>query len=706
MDLPLGFSLLHPWAAGLGLAALGLPIAIHILTRPRPVRTPLSTVRFVRQAIEQKKARHRLRDILVLLFRAAAVGLLGFAFARPLIGAKPIVDPNQPGNAVRLIILDVSQSMAAVSDNSTAMDRAKSAAARYLRYSPGLCADVIIAGAKARPVFDRLSTNIAALRQAVSNATPLPQELNAQAAINLAGQMIATSPPPPGGRTELIIVSDFQRTNFASIDFAPVPRDVAIELESAAPAQTPENIAILRAGARGRLEQGRQARLESDIGNYSNSPRDIQVEMDLGSQAYHLHGLCPPGVTTTLSNLVTLPNSPGWIVGQAKLIGVTDALAADNARPVALDVRPLPVYALITSESSKPHPSSSHYLERALVPSKPISGQPSETVVRVDPAHLDREVVDAANLLVLDHPGNLSDDAINLLSTLARRGKGILYVAAEPADAENLARFQRAAGDDLKMPVEFTPPLVGQPRHDLFLLDWQHDQAPFDQLGDAMAAIAGNLRFDRGLSSHPLPGGLTDDVLAHFSDGSAALVVTACGAGNLAVLNADLAASNLRSSALFVPLIEELCGRLLTENSSTDAQACGEPLAVYLPPECGAARGLKIVPPQAGDENAGDITDDSTGTLWRADGLSDAGVYQIKRGDDTVFALPAAAPPLESDLQSIDPKTLTMRLAAGRRIEYRAADDAPSRDEVWAWLLVACAACLIFEIGVLKLLRT
>ena len=43
-----------------------------------------------------------------------------------------------------------------------------------------------------------------------------------------------------------------------------------------------------------------------------------------------------------------------------------------------------------------------------------------------------------------------------------------------------------------------------------------------------------------------------------------------------------------------------------------------------------------------------------------------SGVYQVKRGDKTVFTIATAAPAIESDLQSIDPALLTGRLAGGR----------------------------------------
>jgi len=41
--------------------------------------------------VRQKRARHRLRDWIILLLRAGAVALLAWAFARPLIGAKPLI---------------------------------------------------------------------------------------------------------------------------------------------------------------------------------------------------------------------------------------------------------------------------------------------------------------------------------------------------------------------------------------------------------------------------------------------------------------------------------------------------------------------------------------------------------------------------------------------------------------------------------------
>src|SRR3954468_22662026 len=101
-------NLLHPWALLIGALAIGLPVLIHWLTRPRPVRLPLSTVRFVREAVQQRRARHRLRDFLTLALRTLAVLLLAWTIARPLTGALSPVAAGEEGPAGRVVVLDVS----------------------------------------------------------------------------------------------------------------------------------------------------------------------------------------------------------------------------------------------------------------------------------------------------------------------------------------------------------------------------------------------------------------------------------------------------------------------------------------------------------------------------------------------------------------------------------------------------------------------
>ncbi len=699
-------SFLHPWLLALGVTGAALPLVIHFLTRPRPVRLPLSTVRFVREVLRQRRARQRLRDFLVLLLRVLAVLLLAFAIARPQAGERPLVNPEDAGAAARVVLLDVSQSMGADAHGVQLLERARPLAAGYLAWQPDLRADLLLAGAAARPAFGRLSTNFPVLREELAQAKPRPERLNVQAALNQAAQLLGGE-TVPGQRRELVIISDFQRSNWASADFSVLPEDTHIQLDSVAPAQPLANLAVLRVSSPDRLEQGRDVRLEVEVGNFSPTARKVQVEVVVGEAVYRLEGLCPPESRTPLSAEVPL-RSAGWLVGEARLVNVADALAADNVRPFVLEVRTAPTFALITGQPTDAIPSSSYYLERGLNPITPRPGRPDTRVVRINPSRPDREALAAASVLVLDHPGRLSADTIQYLAVLLRRGRGLLYVAAEAPDAINLKLLADASGADLQMPVEFTPPPAGQRRRNLFLLDMRRDQSPFRVFGDGLATLTGPLRFSGGLATERKPDALADDILATYSDRSACLVVSSCGEGTLAVLNADLSASNLPTSPAFVPLLGELTGRLLSRRRGSDAVVCGEPIAVYLPASAGPAAGLFVTGPGNPPlEELGQLVEESGGVIWRCPALNRPGIYQVSRQGQAVFSLAAAIPAEEADLRTLEPALLRDRLSGGRKVHYRTqAGSDEDRDDLWAWLAVACVGCVLGELLALKVFRT
>jgi hypothetical protein len=711
---------LHPWALWIGVAAVGLPLLIHLLTKPRPVRLPLSTLRFVREAIRQRRARHRLRDAVILALRALAALLVAWAIARPLLGPQPLVSDRQTGDALRVVILDVSQSMAAAEHGIEAIERARTVAAGHLRYRPGLAANLIVAGAMPRAAFEQVSTNFDALRDELARCQVLPQRVDVPRAIGLAARMLAPASDQDTRRRELVVVSDFQRANWGIADFAVLPEGTQIQLESVAPAEPPENLAIESAGCQVHSAQGRSARLAVEVGNLSFTPRKVTVEVTLGEATYRLTGTCAPGRSTTLTEEIEL-RQVGWQSGEARLVGVDDALSADNARPLVVRVKPSPLYALLTRQPASQRPSSSHYLECALAPERQAGQEagkkekdPAErrvaTVLRVDPSAASLAALASADVIVLDHPGKLSDDAIKLLAGLMRRGRPILYVAGELVDAVNLKRLADSAGGGLQMPVEFTPPPEGRPRRDLVLAAVRAEAPPFEVFGDGLDALKGRLRFAGGLSSRRLAGALDEELLASYGDGTACLVLSASDAGTLAVLNADLAASSLPKSPAFVPLVGELVERMMARDRARPMAYCGEPLVANLPTDAGAAAGLRIASPQAAGEGAGglgELVDEGVGVVWRWPNPTPPGVYRVQRANHTVFALAVETPPEESRLEYLSPEVLQKRLAAGHNVYYHNASVATEpRDDVWTWLLAACVVCLLGELTALLTFRT
>ena len=68
------------------------------------------------------------------------------------------------------------------------------------------------------------------------------------------------------------------------------------------------------------------------------------------------------------------------------------------------------------------------------------------------------------------------------------------------------------------------------------------------------------------------------------------------------------------------------------------------------------------------------------------------GIYRVQLAGQTVFAVATAAPASESDLETLDPSTLKTKLAAGHAVYFQGAGDEPPKDQLWAWILAACAA--------------
>ncbi len=68
-----------------GIVALGIPVAIHLLTRRTPQDMVFPTLQFLRAAMARQSHLFRLRHILLLVLRTLLVLLLLLAFIKPVL---------------------------------------------------------------------------------------------------------------------------------------------------------------------------------------------------------------------------------------------------------------------------------------------------------------------------------------------------------------------------------------------------------------------------------------------------------------------------------------------------------------------------------------------------------------------------------------------------------------------------------------------
>jgi len=120
----------------LGLAAIAIPILIHLIQREKKRVVEFPSLMFVRRIPYQSVRRRRIRHWFLLFLRAAAIALIVFAFARPFLHQSAVA--AAAGGAARdvVVLLDQSASMGYGDHFEKAKDAAHDRARRILRASP------------------------------------------------------------------------------------------------------------------------------------------------------------------------------------------------------------------------------------------------------------------------------------------------------------------------------------------------------------------------------------------------------------------------------------------------------------------------------------------------------------------------------------------------------------------------------------------
>src|SRR5437867_10860829 len=108
-----------------GLAAVGVPIALHLIKRERANKVEFPTLMFLRRVSKRTIRYQKLRHLLLLLLRVLAFLFLALAFTRPFREMVQLSAAAGKAPAARIIILDNSWSMG----YGDRWDRAKKAAA-------------------------------------------------------------------------------------------------------------------------------------------------------------------------------------------------------------------------------------------------------------------------------------------------------------------------------------------------------------------------------------------------------------------------------------------------------------------------------------------------------------------------------------------------------------------------------------------------
>lgn len=168
---------INPWMLA-ALAAIVLPPLIEWLFRWRRRQVVLPTIRFLLDQQQQKKVRRQ--DRLLLLLRMAAIGLLIFSLARPLL-RRGWIEGQQQRNVI--VLMDATASTQQHVDVTTAFNLAKRKAAAMVRALPqGTTVTLVTLGDRVTPLVEAetdLHTVAARIEQVrpTSGAAPMSAAL-------------------------------------------------------------------------------------------------------------------------------------------------------------------------------------------------------------------------------------------------------------------------------------------------------------------------------------------------------------------------------------------------------------------------------------------------------------------------------------------------------------------------------------------------
>src|SRR5579883_2974757 len=132
---------LTPWFLA-GIAAVGLPIWLHLLKRHKTDPRPFPSLMFFERREQSSVVHRRLDHILLFILRTAMLVLLALLFANPFINRTT---PKAAGKKLVVVAVDNSFSMGAKSGTQTRLDLAKQEALNVVSSVPPTTAAEVVA---------------------------------------------------------------------------------------------------------------------------------------------------------------------------------------------------------------------------------------------------------------------------------------------------------------------------------------------------------------------------------------------------------------------------------------------------------------------------------------------------------------------------------------------------------------------------------
>ncbi len=569
-----------------GIAAVSVPIIIHLLNRRRFQKVVWGAMRFLRISVDQNQRRMRIEDMILLALRCLLLFLLALALARPAWRqAESAVFGRS--HVTGVILLDNSYSMGMSDGTRTRFEKAKEAAEQVLDGMPAGSATAVwlmsdrVNDLIPEPTFDlnlaRKTIREAVLSDRASDVAPALAK-----AVNVLQSRLAL-------RKEIYLVTDGQANGWRQM--GPIQKtlqqakdDIRCLLVLVNEEET-HNLGISDLHMASGLSPANQPlRFEVKVTNYGKEEMagiqaTLSVDGEPPTDEFTVEKLAP-GATRNVSLFAKL-RSQGFHALTARL--AEDRLPADDQRTLVVRAIPEVRVLLVDGEpGSERRERETFFLRHALVPVPAAEAgryfiRPA-TITQPELGTVRMEDYDA---VILANVESFNESVVKQLQQFLRRGGGLMVF---PGDRINRDFYNSELFDRLRiLPAELGQPHGQADQEEAFLTlqsrDYQH---PIVSIwNDPGSGTLGTAHFFRSFpllapgrdgaaqgtddASESVPEAGDPRVVLRYADATPAVMERTWGMGKVILFSstADTAWNDLPVRPAYVPLIHRALGSLV-----------------------------------------------------------------------------------------------------------------------------------------------
>jgi len=642
-----------------GLLAVGLPVIIHLLTKPRLKRMKWAATKFLLKSLQKNRRRVQFEDLILLILRCLLVALLVLLFARPawLVDAAGLQVGGS--NSTVVILLDNSQSMGQSNGTQTRFEQAKSMADGILsKLGSGSTVALYLVSDTVKTLIPKPTSDIAILQRSLAQATLSDRSTDLYPGLKEAVDLLKAS---QSAHRDIYLLTDSQESGWKQL--AQIRQlqddnkaDITIHFIIIGD-KGEDNLAVTGLQMVGTVAAMNQPlRCSVQVTNYGSTPAQrVSVKLAIDDNPPQDEGMIEkidPGASAVV-NLFARFREPGYHSITASIPG--DRLPADNQRTIALLVLEQ-IRALVVEGSSNPDPSArdGFFLRHALVPVRP--DQVDAYAVKVTmgkPNDVETSTIDQYQLVFLSNVAQLTPLSAQNLQRYVNNGGALIIF---PGPATDISYYNSSLG--ALLPAQLGA-AVDAPAAQKFL-GWKssgYDHPITALWSDPASGSLGGVKVSKYFPLQPKTGDAADStrIVVKYANGEPAVMEQLLGKGKVILFSstATTAWSTLPIHPSFVPLLLRIVAYATGGPSGKLDLAPGQPFSFEIDSDY-AGKELSVIRP--GDKKrriVGQAESGEHSALVHYTDTETAGAYQLFVGDDpkpkAVFAV--ESDPTESNLK-------------------------------------------------------